>query len=410
MSGLAKRFRFTQKAIEQLPPNAPEAKSTEAEYSDDQITGLKCLVGKGEGKRKFLLRYTWSGRKRSIALGHFPEVDVNTVRNVAMEYRRLIAQGIDPKQQREDKRKELTVNEYFEQHYLPAAKRHKRSWTNDLQRFTHHIKPLIGNHLLGEVTPEHGSQLQAKLFTTHKPATNNRVLTLLKTLLNQAVRGGFIELNPLRYLKLLRENNERKRFLEKEEIRRLFLAADMDDNHYAGQYVKLLLLTGLRKDELRLAKREHVDLNRNTLFIPLTKNGNHRVLHLNHLAVAIIKELKEAPDNPFLFPGYVDQQPLVNVTKPFKRMLKRAHINDDTICLHTCRHSVASLIVSSGGTLYDVQAQLGHVSSKSSLRYAHLHNTRLQQTSQRVAESVEKALGMGANNNNLRVAASIHGG
>jgi integrase len=395
MSGSAKRFRFTQKAIEQLPPNPATAKSTEAEYSDDQITGLKCLVGKGEGRKKFMLRYSWFGRKRSIALGHFPEVDVNTVRNLAMEYRRLIAQGIDPKQQREEKRKELTVVEYFDQHYLPAAKRHKRSWDKDLQRFRQHIQPMIGNLLLGEVTPEHGSQLQAKLFTSHSPATNNRVLTLIKTLLNQAVRGGFIEANPIRYIKLLREDNERKRFLEKDEIRRLFLAAEVDDNHYAGQFVKLLLLTGLRRDELRLAKREHVDLSRSTLFIPLTKNGRHRVLHLNHLAVELIKALEEVPDNPYLFPGAKPGQPLINVTKPFKRMLKRAHIDDATVCLHTCRHSVAALIVSSGGTLYDVQAQLGHASSRSSLRYAHLHNTRLQQTSQRVAESVEKALGMG---------------
>lgn len=396
MSGSAKRFRFTQKAIEQLPANPATAKSTEAEYSDDQITGLKCLVGKGEGRKKFMLRYSWFGRKRSIALGHFPEVDVNTVRNLAMEYRRLIAQGIDPKQQREEKRKELTLCEYFDQHYLPAAQRHKRSWDKDLQRFRQHIQPMIGNLLLGEVTPEHGSQLQARLFTSHSPATNNRVLTLLKTLLNQAVRGGFIEANPVRYIKLLREDNERKRFLEKDEIRRLFLAAELDDNHYAGQFVKLLLLTGLRRDELRLAKREHVDLTRNTLFIPMTKNGRHRVLHLNHLAVELIQALKEVPDNPYLFPGAKPGQPLINVTKPFKRMLRHAHIDDTTVCLHTCRHSVAALIVSSGGTLYDVQAQLGHASSRSSLRYAHLHNARLQQTSQRVAESVEKALGLGA--------------
>ena len=45
MSDLPSRFRFTQKAIEALPPNPANAKSTEAEYSDTQISGLKCLVG-----------------------------------------------------------------------------------------------------------------------------------------------------------------------------------------------------------------------------------------------------------------------------------------------------------------------------------------------------------------------------
>ncbi|MGY3952111.1 Arm DNA-binding domain-containing protein, partial [Aeromonas salmonicida] len=75
MSDLPSRFRFTQKAIEALPPNPANAKSTEAEYSDTQISGLKCLVGKGEGNKKFLMRYLWHGRKRAIAIGRFPDVD-----------------------------------------------------------------------------------------------------------------------------------------------------------------------------------------------------------------------------------------------------------------------------------------------------------------------------------------------
>lgn len=46
MANAPSRFRFTQKAIEALPPNPPHARSTEAEYSDTQIPGFKCLVGK----------------------------------------------------------------------------------------------------------------------------------------------------------------------------------------------------------------------------------------------------------------------------------------------------------------------------------------------------------------------------
>lgn len=48
--------------------------------------------------------------------------------------------------------------------------------------------------------------------------------------------------------------------------------------------------------------------------------------------------------------------------------------------------------MSHGGTLYDVQAQLGHSSSASSQRYAHLHASRLKQTSQRIANCIEEAI------------------
>ena len=53
---------------------------------------------------------------------------------------------------------------------------------------------------------------------------------------------------------------------------------------------------------------------------------------------------------------------------------------------------MAALIVSNGGTLYDVQAQLGHASSVSSQRYAHLHASRLKHTSQRIANCIEEAI------------------
>lgn len=391
MANAPSRFRFTQKAIEALPPNPPHARSTEAEYSDTQIPGFKCLVGKGEGSKKFLLRYLWQGRKRAISIGRFPDVDLNTAREIATNYKRLLSQGIDPKQQKEDKRQELTLTELFEQHYFPYAMHHKRSWKDDAQRFRDHLKPALGSRLLSEIKLEQGQALQTNLLSKVKPATNNRITTLLKAILTWSVRMGYLEQHPMRHLKSLTENNQRTRYLDKGEIRRLFMAADADENRYAGQYVKQLLLTGLRKDELRLAKWEHLDQSQLTLFIPHTKNGKSRILHLNHMAMQILKETHPIEGNPYLFPGQKQGQPLNNVTRPFNRMLKRARI-EGPVCIHTCRHSVAALIVSSGGTLYDVQAQLGHASSQTSQRYAHLHASRLRHTSTQVANCVEQAL------------------
>jgi len=50
------QFRFTQKAIEALPPNAMASKATDQEYSDTGVIGLKLLVGK-KGHKRFLFRY-----------------------------------------------------------------------------------------------------------------------------------------------------------------------------------------------------------------------------------------------------------------------------------------------------------------------------------------------------------------
>lgn len=99
-----KRFRFTNHLIKNLPSHSSDSRSTDAEYSDTDVSGLKCLVSKGGGRKKFLLRYLYHGRKRAISIGHWPEIDVNLARQLAMEYKRQLATGTDSKQERDSKR------------------------------------------------------------------------------------------------------------------------------------------------------------------------------------------------------------------------------------------------------------------------------------------------------------------
>lgn len=386
------RFKFTNRRIAELPPNPENARSTEAKYSDIEVTGLRCLVGKGEGRRKFLLRYQMHGRKRAIALGHYPAIDVSTARKLALDYKRKIAEGVDPQQAKEDKRNQKTLSHLFQEDYLPYLQMRNRSWKTDEQRFRIHLRPLFGNLLLEEITVTRIQNMQQMLLKRLTPATANRVLALLKAIMTWASKAGLIKENPAMLVSLLRENNQRERYFSPDEIRRLFHAADVDENFYAGQYIKMLLLTGLRRAELARAKWQHYNREDKTLYIPHTKNGHSRILHLNHMAVDLLNYLPVRPGNPHLFPGGKQGQPFLNPYKAFNRMLDRAKIDKEGVCIHTCRHSVAALIVSNGGTLFDVQSQLGHRSSQTSLRYAHLHNTRMQQTSQRIANCIHDAL------------------
>lgn len=216
------RFRFTNQLIKCLPPNPPESRSTDAEYSDTEISGLKCLVSKGEGRKKFLLRYLYHGRKRAIAIGHWPEVDVTFARRVAMEHKRSLATGTDPKQERENKRKEMTFDELFSQHYLQWAMSAKRSWGKDVQRYRDYIRPAIGHTLLSDITPASILRLQQTLCTSLSAATCNRIIVLIKAVFTWAGRQSITSAHPARVVQLLRENNARQRYFTEDEIRRIF--------------------------------------------------------------------------------------------------------------------------------------------------------------------------------------------
>lgn len=96
---MLKRFRFTSSVIAALPAHSARSRSTESEYSDIQISGLKLLSGKS-GSKRFLLRYILHARKCSIAIGRFPNIDVSTASKIAWQHKQLIAQGEAPREEK----------------------------------------------------------------------------------------------------------------------------------------------------------------------------------------------------------------------------------------------------------------------------------------------------------------------
>ena len=390
-------FRFTQKTLAALPPNPKSSKSSDFEVSDVQVPGLKLLVGKS-GTKKFLLRYSINQRKCSIALGTFGVMNVDEARALANRYKAQVAQGIDPKQERDEFRSRITFAEFITKHYLPHAKVNKRSFKADEAKLRIYLIPRFGSIPLADVTTLQLQQYHNQLITKLSPATANRHLSLLHRIFALAVIWGYLEKNPAGHITKFQENNLQQRFLNSDEIRRLFAAADQDENPVAAAYIKFLMLTGVRRSEGLAARWDHLNLEGlpPTWFVPHTKSGKSRYVILNPMALQVLSSLPRIHGNPYVFPGKIEGHPINNPIKAFKRIIARAGI-ETSFRLHDIRHTVASLIINNGGTLYDVQAALAHANSSMSERYAHLSNERREKTSQRLSSVVAGAIGGVAN-------------
>jgi site-specific recombinase XerD len=109
------------------------------------------------------------------------------------------------------------------------------------------------------------------------------------------------------------------------------------------------------------------------------------------MALQILNELPKVQSNPYVFVGKVPGNAIQNPIKAFKRIIVRAGV-ESTFRLHDIRHTVASLIVNNGGSLYDVQAALGHANSSISERYAHLSSESMTKTSDNISNVVLGAI------------------
>jgi integrase len=391
---MKKRFKFTTANLKSLPINPKTSSSTELEFSDTEIIGFKCLSGKTASKR-FLLRYQFNGCKTSISIGRFPDVDLNAARQIAKKYKTLIADGVDPKAERDGKLAVPTVGDFFWSTYLPLAKKRKSSWSHDEARFRLHCRD-IATLQYTALTAHHVMKVQLGMSESkhergnYSSATCNRVIALLKTMGKLANRLLDIP-NVAAKVTLLPENNARTRYCDIDETRQLVGAARQYKCPSIGGFIALLFLMGCRLSELRLRLWEDVDLVRRTMMIPRTKNGTYHIIYLSNLMVDILSSIPKVYGNPYVFPGTRKGLPIAPPREAFNLIKERAGIpRPNEVVLHTARHSVASNLISHGVDISSVQKLLNHKSIESTLRYAKLSEGKQRETSNGLSALVER--------------------
>ena len=226
------------------------------------------------------------------------------------------------------------------------------------------------------------------------PAGTNKTLDLLSQILNHAVRCGHIATNPARGI---RRNPGRRhtRFLSREEIARLHLVLDRYAEGSASEaqqvdIIRLLLLTGCRKNEIVRLRREEVKGDR--IELKDSKTGPRTVL-LNANAQAILMRRLTRGNGPWVFPSVQD---------PSRRrhdglwlwytVRTEAGIGD--VRLHDLRHTVASQATLAGVPLTVTARLLGHSDVRMTMRYAHVGDAEVEAAAERVGQAIAAIIGM----------------
>jgi len=389
------RFKFNKRQIDSLPATPADSLSRETEYSDEASTGLRLIVNR-QGRKRFLFRYTFLGRKRSMQIGEFGPIDINCARMKVSEFKRLLADDIDPKQKRDEARSVLDLKEFGELHYMPYAKVNKRSFKNDQSILDIHIYPIWGKKRLSEVSKHDIQRFLDKAIVGLKPGSVNRMLSQIHRMFKLAIEWGFLAqsyTNPASGIKKLKENNRRERYLSKDEFDSFITACDKEKSRTHANSLKLALISGMRIGEIISAKWSNltVEGGKGSLYLPHTKSGYSRTVVLNNAAVSIIEEQKKFREkcNPYIFQGKVKGGHIHSPKKAFIR-IKDAIGGLEGLRIHDLRHSFASLIINSGATLYETQHLLGHHNPQTTTRYAHLSTDRLRKVSEKVSLMVNQ--------------------
>lgn len=195
------------------------------------------------------------------------------------------------------------------------------------------------------------------------PTTVSTELKILKTLFNYGVKNSMIGKNPANGVVVLNQKNNKIRFLNADEIKKLLQIIKQDDNIDFYYLVEAYLKTGARRSELLppLFNWDNIDiLDKTVLFRGIKKNKDRWIPFHDTLNKIFLIIKKSGSKHPFDYkPNYV--------THKIQYYYKLAGIKGAN--LNSLRKSFGSRLLQEGESIFMVSKLLGHSTVKTTEKY-----------------------------------------
>jgi len=379
------KFKLTKRIVESAEPDP----SKRIILWDTEITGF-CVRVYPSGKKTYFLQYRNKDRaSHKIKIGVHGNITTELAREKAIKLFLGISAGEDPSIRSLPKEENHTMNDLAEEYLNHHAKRKKvpKGYREDKAILNTIILKKFGKFSVKNISTFDLQKLHSDLQET--PYRANRVRALLSKMFNLAIKWGWRSDNPTNGVEKYKEY-KRHRWLNDEELQKLWPVLHTYHNQSVANAIRLLLLTGSRRSEVLHATWDQFDLKKEVWTKPAHTTKQKRMEHLplSTQAIEILKSMKARSDSTFLFPGRVPGKSLQDIKKAWHTIRTSAGLGE--VRLHDLRHTHASHLASSGLSLSIIGKLLGHTQASTTQRYAHLADEPLRQAAELFGSKLEK--------------------
>ena len=290
-----------------------------------------------------------------------------------------------------------TLDEAFEEYMLKIEG--KSDSENIRNRYTLHIKPFLGEYTIDEITIEmidnfkknSKKLISKKTGRKYAPKTINDWIDIINATFNYAiVKHEYKIVSPAHGSRVEREkvDNDRERYLETEEIKKVWDALNEREGRQYKKYVTdnmkvflaLSLSTGARLRSILTISKADINLKTNTIMIKNHKSNRtyNGYLHPNYKDIIVDRMNKLSPID-YLVNGKPTELHRVSISKVFTPIF-----NDNfnvgleegdskrRVVIHTLRHTFASQLAIQGTPIYTIMRLMDHADISQTVRYAKL--------------------------------------
>lgn len=375
-------MRFTDKSIRALAP-----KEQRFTCWEDGSTGLGVRVGT-TGKRTWVFIYRFEGVPRRMTLGVFPKVGLADARLAHAAAKKQFEMGIDPGQikvqENQTERKAETISDLIDEYMERHARPKKRTADFDERVLRKEVEPEWGKRKAKSIRRRDVVVLLDGVADRGSPVMRNRLQSVMGRMFSVGVRRGILDANPCVDIERLRET-PRSRVLDSKEIKTLWNGlGDADMSRLTQLALRLLLVTGQRRQEVTGARRAEILDAECAWYIPAerTKVLRAHKVPLSPLAMQVIQQIDDErerlatirdtgnpKDSEWLFPSPLSDRPITpaSVTRAMRK--NRQNMGLGNITPHDFRRTMTTKLSEFGISRFNVERLLNHTDDSTAGRH-----------------------------------------
>ena len=363
---------LTSRFVEAVRPrHNNDGDAVRAEYPDAACPGLH-LVVQPTGTRSWAFRFRRRVDRKSVKLtiGKAGEggLSLAAARHAAAGHRHRLERGVAPvtavtgvtgESGGGGDKIETAVASFLERHVCRKNRVSTARATEGI--FNSIVLPAWRGRTIGSIRRRDVIELVESVAARGRGYRANRTLAALSKLFKWLIARDALALSPVTGVERLHKEEARTRILSDDELRALWFACEHEGA--LGQAIRMLILTGARRNEVGHMRWLEIDEDRRLWTLPAarTKNAREHAIPLSPHAWALIEARPRFADCPFVFSAD-GKRPVNNWDEVKRRISAKAGIPADTWRLHDLRRTAASGMQKLGVSVPVIERALNHVS------------------------------------------------
>lgn len=329
--------------------------------------GMYLLVNPS-GSKYFRFDYRFDGKRKTLALGVYPDTSLKQARETHDKAREQLAQSIDPSENKKAaKIAQAHTFEHVTRAYLTSIAHTVRDVTHQkkLRRFELHTFPCIGNMTTSDVKSPDVYNILKPIIAKNELETAHRVQSEISAAFSYAIAHGFTDYDPAQAVAAQippQKVKHRAALTEPQDVAQLL----RDIFHYQGTFVvqcafRLSPLLFQRPGEIRQMEWKDIDLDAKEWRYFVTKTEVLHIVPLSTQASAILEEIRPLTGSGrYVFPSSRgDGRPMSDGT--IRTALKTLGYDSDVMTAHGFRTTASTLLNEQGWGADAIERQLCHM-------------------------------------------------